>query len=151
LGVKVINEPEPSETEIFSKQMEVIYAEDCLRKWFSETLAQMCSRLEVAGFSANNLRLGLSIIYGVAAFASIIAKEPKWESEKEVRRVTLSRFEPGVKPKVRVTADGKEKRYLTPLVRAEGKLIALDEIIIGANQNVDETRKQIEAVLATRG
>ena len=45
----------------------------------------------------------------------------------------------------------KGKRYLARLVRAEGKLIALHEIIIGANQKVDERGKQIVAVLAARG
>ena len=36
-------------------------------------------------------------------------------------------------------------------LRADGKLIALDEIIIGANQNVVEVREQLETLLAAKG
>jgi hypothetical protein len=35
--------------------------------------------------------------------------------------------------------------------RADGKLIALDEIIIGANQNAEEAREQLKTLLAARG
>lgn len=110
----------------------------------------MCQRLESAQFSAKNIRLGLSVFYGVAAFASLMTKKAEWAAENEVRRVTLNRFEPGVEPRVRINAEGKEIR-IAPLVRAEGKLIALDEIIIGANQEVENVRRLFETLLAEKG
>ena len=52
---------------------------------------------------------------------------------------------------MRTLATGKVIRYLPVSVRADGKLIALDEIIIGANQNSEETREQLKALLAAKG
>jgi hypothetical protein len=151
LGVKIINEPGPHENEVFSRLIEVVYSEESLRTWLNSTFEQMCQQLESAQFSANNIRLGLSVFYGVAAFASLMTKKAEWAAENEVRRVTLNRFERGVEPMVRLNAVGNEIRYIAPLVRAEGKLIALNEIIIGQNQDVENVWRLFGKLLVEKG
>jgi len=80
-----------------------------------------------------------------------MAKREKWKSEREVRLVTFARHKTGVEPKERTSATGKVIRYLPISVRADGKLIALDEIIIGANQNSEDAREQLTTLLAAKG
>jgi hypothetical protein len=46
---------------------------------------------------------------------------------------------------------GKQIRYLSVSLRTEGKLIALDEIIIGANQDGEEAREHLKSLLSTKG
>jgi hypothetical protein len=151
MGLRVINEPEPKSRRIFARLFEVVYSEEALRKWFSDSLGKTCAALRRYPSSDQNVRFALSSIRGLAAFASITTKTPDWSSEKEVRHVTMDHLEPGVKPSVRVSADGKEIRYLPVSPRADGKLIALDEIIVGAKQDFNGVRKQFEALLASKG
>jgi hypothetical protein len=40
-----------------------------------------------------------------------------------------------ITPRVRTSTDGRQIRYLPVSLRADGKLIALDEIIVGADQD----------------
>ncbi len=94
---------------------------------------------------------GLSALYRIAAFASIRAKHDRWKSEREVRLVTFARRKSDVSAKERTSASGAIIRYLPISVRADGKLIAVDELIIGVNQNFEETREQWTILLATKG
>ncbi|HEV2491536.1 MAG TPA: DUF2971 domain-containing protein [Terriglobia bacterium] len=151
LGVRVINEREPQNRKLFSRLLPVIYSDESLRKWFSDWLGKLCSALTGYPPSDQNVTFALATLRGVAAFASITTKTSDWSSEQEVRHVTMDRLEPGVKPNVRIPADRKEIRYLPVSLRSVGKLIALDEIIIGAKQDFDEVRKQFEAVLVSKG
>jgi hypothetical protein len=150
LGIKVINEREPLSRELFSRLFQVVYTEDALRKWFSEAFGKTCSALSKYPPSDKNLALTLASLRGLAAFASLTTKTPEWSSEQEVRHVTMDRLEPGVKPSVRIS-DGKEIRYLPVSLRAKGKLIALDEIIVGTKQDFAEVREQFEILLASKG
>jgi len=150
LGLRVINEPGPHFPDVFSRLYEVMYSEDDLRKWFSDTLAKACSLLNRCPVTKLNMRLGLSTIQGFAAYASMITKTSKWSRERELRHVTMDRFEPGVTPSVRIGQEGMEIRYLPVSLRAEGKLIALDEIIIGGQRNFEESRNQFEAALKSK-
>ena len=143
LGIKVINEREPLSRELFSRLFPVVYTEDALREWFSDAFGKTCSALPKYPASDKNVKLALASLRGLAAFASLTTKAPEWSSEQEVRHVTMDRLEPGVKPHVRTSAGGKEARYLPVSLRAAGKLIAMDEIIIGAKQDFDEIREQI--------
>ncbi len=151
LGVRVINEPGPESEEVFSRLFEVVYSEEAMRTWFSDALGKTCLALAKYRSTNHSIRCTLASVNGLAAFASITTKTPEWSSEREVRHVTMDRFESGVTPSVRTSADGKEIRYLPVSLRADGKLIALDEIIIGADQDFDEVRKQFEGVLASKG
>jgi hypothetical protein len=151
LGIKVINEREPLSREIFSRLFQVVYTEDALREWFSDAFGKTCSALSKYPPSNKNVKLALASLRGLAAFASLTTKTPEWSSEQEVRHVTMDRLEPGVKPSVRVSADCKEIRYLPVSLRADGKLIALDEIIVGAKQDFAEVRDQFEILLASKG
>ena len=151
LGIRVINEPAPESKEVFSRLLQVIYSEDSLRRWFSDTFGKACAALNSYAPTDQNVQLTLAILRGITAFASLTTKTSEWSSEQEVRHVTMDRFEPGVKPHVRISADGEEIRYLPVSLRVEGKLIALDEIIFGATQDFDEVRKRFEAVLASKG
>jgi hypothetical protein len=151
LGIKVINERGPLSRELFSRLFQVVYTEDALREWFSNAFVKTCSALSKYPSSDKNVKLTLASLRGLAAFASLTTKTPEWSSEQEVRHVTMDRLEPGVKPHVRTSVDGKEIRFLPVSLRAEGKLIALDEIIVGAKQDFDEVREHFKAVLASRG
>lgn len=64
---------------------------------------------------------------------------------------TLDKSERGVEPSARTGAEGKEIRYLPVSPTAHGKLIALDEIIVGAAQNFDDLRAQFETLLKAKG
>jgi hypothetical protein len=151
LGIRVINEPPPESKEVFSRLFEVVYSEEELRSWFSDALGKICLALTHYPATNHNIRFTLASVNGLAAFASITTKTPEWSSEQEVRHVTMDRFESGVTPSVRTSADGKEIRYLPVSLRSNGKLIALDEIIIGAHQDVEKVRKQFELMLASKG
>jgi hypothetical protein len=151
LGLRVINEPPPRFQNVFSRIYKVIYSEDELRKWFSETLEKTCALLNRSIVTNNNIRLGLSTIQGFAAYASLITKTANWAREKELRHVTMDRFEPGVTPSVRKGPEGKDIRYLPVSLRANGKLIAFDEIIIGGQRNFEESRNQFETELRSKG
>ncbi len=151
LGIRVLEEPGPKSPDIVSVMLEVDYSESSLRAWLADTFGKICSVLARVQSSNNNCEEGLSAFYRIAAFASIRAKHEKWKSEREVRLVTLARHKTGVEPKERTSASGKVIRYLPVSVRADAKLIALDEIIIGANQNTQEAREQLKALLADKG
>jgi hypothetical protein len=151
LALRVLNEPAPESRELFSRLFQVIYSEEALRKWFSDAFGRVCSALTTYPPIDQNVRFALSALRGLAAFASITTKTPDWSTEQEVRHVTMDRLEPGVEPHVRISADGKKIRYLPVSLRAEGKLIALDEIIIGAQQDFGDARKQFETVLESKG
>jgi hypothetical protein len=151
LGIRVLEERGPKNADIVSVTLEVDYSETSLRAWLAETFGKICSALARVQPSNNNCEEGLSALYRIAAYASIRAKRAKWNSEQEVRLVTLARHKTGVEPRERTSATGKLIRYLPVSVRADGKLIALDEIIIGANQNIEDTREQLKTLLAAKG
>jgi Protein of unknown function (DUF2971) len=151
LAIKVINEPAPEDGIVFSRLLQVIYSEDSLREWFSDTLDKFCMALSRYPASDQNVRFAIATLRGLAAFASMTTKTSDWSAEKEIRYVTMDHFDPGVEPHIRISSDGKEIRYLPISLRTEGKLIALDEIIIGSKQNFDEARKQFESLLSSKG
>jgi hypothetical protein len=151
MGISVINEPGPKSKELFSRLFEVVYSEEALREWFSDAVGKTCSLITRYPATAQNIKFALSSIRGLAAFASITTKTSEWSVEKEVRHVTMDNLEPGVKPSVRFSSDGQAIRYLPVSLRAGAKLIALDEIIIGAKQEFDAVRRKFEAVLASKG
>jgi hypothetical protein len=45
LGLRVINERGPESREVFSRLFQVIYSEDSLREWLTDTFGKVCSAL----------------------------------------------------------------------------------------------------------
>jgi hypothetical protein len=90
--------------------------------------------------SPRNIELGLSAINRLAAFASEMAKQPKWASEQEVRHVTLIPQGANIQLQERQSG-GRTIRYLPVQVRENGKRIAFAEIILGSNQNLVDARE----------
>jgi hypothetical protein len=151
LGIRVLEEPPPKSRQIISIRTEVEYSESALREWLAAEFEKICLVLARFQPSCNNCEAGVSALHRIAAFASIRAKRENFRSEQEVRHITFSRRKSGVVPKERLSAAGKVVRYLPVSLRADGKLIALDEIIIGANQDAAEAREQLENLLAAKG
>jgi len=151
LGIRVLEEPAPKSTDVISVTLDVEYSKTLLRDWLAKTFENICSVLALSQPSYRNCEEGLSAFYRIAAFASVRAKREKWKNEREVRHVTFSRRKTGVEPQERSSASGKVIRYLPVSLRADGKLIALDEIIIGANQNTVEAQEQLKNLLAAKG
>jgi hypothetical protein len=112
LGIRVLEEPGPTNPDTVSALVEVEYSEAALREWLAESFEQICSVLARGVSSRHNEEEGLSAFYRIAAFASIRAKHAGWKSEQEVRHVTFARRETDVKPRERISAAGKIIRYL---------------------------------------
>lgn len=151
LGIRVLEEPGPKNANVVSAMLEVDYSEASLRAWLVETFENICAVLARVPPSSSNCEEGLSALYRTAAYASMRAKREDWKSEQEVRLITMSRHKTGIEPRERTSATGKVIHYLPVSVRADGKLIAFEEIIIGANQNSEEEREQLKALLADKG
>lgn len=151
LGIRVLEEPPPKSRQIISIAIEVEYSESALHEWLAAEFEKICLVLTRVQPSCNNCEGGVSALHRIAAFASIRAKREELRSEQEVRHVTFSRRKTCVEPKERVSAARKVVRYLPVSLRADGKLIALDEIIIGASRNAEEAREQLKNLLAAKG
>jgi hypothetical protein len=151
LGIRVLEEPSPMSTDIFSATFGVNYSEPSLRDWIADEFGNIL--LVLARFPPSRVvcEEGLLALYRNAATASITAKREKWKSEQEVRHVTVSRHKAGVEARERKSATRKVVRYLPVSIRADGKLIALDEIIIGANPDFEDARQQLMTLLAAKG
>ena len=152
LGIRVLNEQPPEEVDRATKIVAVDYSEMSWRAMLSENFSKICSVMGRNGvlFTRHNVELGLNALYRIAAFAAIMAKQEKWAVEQEYRRVTIVYREADVQPVVRVSG-GKEVRYLATVVRANGRKIALAEIVIGPNQDLEEARQRIIKLLAECG
>jgi hypothetical protein len=146
LGVRVLNEPGPEGSS--SALVKVDYSESSWRDDLTGHFGEVCSLLSRAVPSRKTFELGLSALHRVAAFASIGAKRAEWAVEQEFREVTLVPKKSQIRLLERQTPDGKVTKYLPVQVRADGKRIAFSEIIIGSNRNAEESRAQLEGLLA---
>ncbi len=152
LGIRVLDEPPAEETDRATKILAVDYSESSWRAMLSGNFTKACEIMQRPGVlpTRKNFELGLNALYRFAAFAAIMAKQEQWKVEQEYRRVTIVYREVDVEPQVRVSG-GKIIRYLTSPVRANSRKIALAEIIIGPNQNVDDARQRLNRLLADVG
>ena len=148
LGISLLDEPSPKNPP--AALIKVDYSESSWRDTLRKGFGKLCSIFSRAEDSPQNCELGLSAIYRIAVFASITAKRAEWAAEQEFRHVTLVRENAGIQLRERESA-GKTMRYLPISLRAEGKRIALAEIIIGSNQNAEDTREQLKRLLADKG
>jgi hypothetical protein len=151
LGLRVLEEPGVVHKSIVSALFEVVYSEDALRESLIEPFDSVRDRLSALISSRFVCEEGLSALYRLAAHAAIRAKHEKWSCESEVRLATFARTASDVQPRERVGDDGQIKRYIPIHVRADKKLIALDEIILGAGQDTANARQEFEAILAAKG
>ena len=148
LGIRVLNEPGPEGQP--SALVEVDYLESSWRASVEKHFREVCSMLAGASVSNENCELGISALNRIAAITSISAKQASWASEKEFRHVTLVPKSSGIRLLER-ESKGRNVRYLPVLVRARGKRIALDEIIIGPNHDPSEGLKNPKLLLAAAG
>ncbi|MCZ6514309.1 MAG: hypothetical protein O6850_00415, partial [Acidobacteria bacterium] len=148
LGIPLLDEPSPMNHP--AELIKVDYSESSWRDNLRKSFGKASSILSRAEDSPRSCELGLSAIYRIAAFASIRAKQAEWAAEQEFRHVTLVRKNAGIQLKERESA-GSTIRYLPVSLRAQGKRIALDEIIIGSNRNAEDTREQLKRLLADKG
>jgi len=97
------------------------------------------------------LPLGSSALFRIAAFASIRAKHPNWAVEQGNPTRNMIRDGANIRPKERIR-DGKIIRYLDDVeLRTAGKKLAFAEIIVGPNQNADEAKMRVFALLEEAG
>lgn len=152
LGIRVLDEQPAEETDRATKILAVDYSERSWRDMLAQNFQKACEVLQRPGVlpTRRNFELGLNALYRFAAFAAIMAKQEKWAVEQEYRRVTIVYRETDVEPKVRISG-GKVIRYLTSPVRANGRKMALAEIIIGPNQDADEARQRLSQLLVECG
>lgn len=152
LGIRLLDEQPAEETDRATKILAVDYSESSWSALLSERFRNVCEVMQRPGVLPirKNFELGLNALYRFAAFAAIMAKQEKWSVEQEYRRVTIVYREADVQPKVRISG-GKVVRYLTSAVRANGRKIALAEIIIGPNQDAEEARQRLNRLLADMG
>jgi hypothetical protein len=150
LGIRLLNEPPPAETDRATKIARVDYSEASWRATLSAEFRKILPVLERAQVTRRNIELGLLALHRIAAFAAITAKQAVWSGEQEYRRLTVLHQKAAVEPKVRMSGS-KTIRYLSAEVRADRKKIALAEVIIGPNQNADEARERVIKLLADCG
>jgi hypothetical protein len=150
LGIRVLDEQPPASPEFGSALVKVDYSESSWRESVRGNMGKVCAVLERARELPKNVKLALSALYRIAAFASIMAKQPRWEVEQEFRHVTIVHPDAKIEPKERQSGC-KTIRYLPVLVRKEGKRIAFAEITIGPNRDVEDSRSYLEGLLADNG
>jgi len=150
LGVKILNEQPPAETDRATKLARVDYSEASMAVHITNRVQKLLPVLERAQLTKRNIELGLLALHRTAAFAAITAKQAIWASEQEYRRMTVLHLEASAEPKVRMSG-GRTIRYLTIEVRAHGKKVALAEVIIGPNQNAEQASERFVKLLADCG
>lgn len=147
LGVRILNETIPTPRDTGSALIEVDYSEESWRNQLTTDFGTICTELSRARYSKTNIALGSSALFRIAAFASIRAKHPNWAVEQEIRHATLIRDGANIRPKERIR-DDKTIRYLDDVeLRTVGKKLAFAEIIVGPNQNADEAKIRVFALL----
>ena len=151
LGIRILEEPGVVDDKIVSTTLDVVYSESLLRDSLLEPFDVIKKKLSVYSPTPFVCEEGLSALYRLSAYAAIRAKHDKWSAEKEVRLATFARNVSDIEPQVRVAEDGRIIRYIPVSLRADEKLIALEEIIIGPNQDTEETRRDFELLLNAKG
>jgi hypothetical protein len=150
VGIRVLEEAGPVEHQRGTAIVKVEYSESSWRENVAEAFRQTCRVLERLPARKEVLELGLFAFYRSAAFTSMSAKREGWAVEQEYRRVTLVHRDANIVPCERVSKR-KTIRYLPTVVRANGKRIALAEIIIGPNQDFSPCAERVRELLAATG
>jgi hypothetical protein len=101
LGLRVLNEPKSQGPDLGDALIKVDYSEASWRENVRAHMGQVCSFLSYRNASPAGKKLALLALYRIAAFTSIMAKQPAWEVEQEFRLVTSVHPDSGVQPKER--------------------------------------------------
>ena len=147
LGLRVVTEKVPTSPHLGSGLLKVDYSEASWRTTIDEHFRKVASLIDEVKLKRIDLHMPLSALFQIAGFLSMSAKAEKWAPEREYRHVTILHPDARLKPRERVS-DGKAILYLPVVLRAPGKRIALAEVIIGPNQNVEEASLRITKLLA---
>lgn len=150
LGVQVLNEPPPDTFGTAAQIVKVDYSESSWRDFVRDSMGKICDMLNRALPTLRNQQLGLSALYRIAAFTSMMAKQQKWEVEQEYRHITMVHADADVKPRER-QRNGTTIRYLPVMVRAGAKHIAFGEILIGPNQDAEAASDRLRRILDAAG
>jgi len=152
LGLRVIAEAVPKDPTLGSALLKVDYSEPSWRSSVTKSFELICSALSRPEIlpTLGNLKLGLSALYRIAAFASISAKRSQWQAEQEFRLATILHPDTKIKPSERTSGD-KTIRYLPINVREQGRRIAFAEVIVGPNQDSEEARGRLIRLLNDTG
>jgi hypothetical protein len=152
LGLRVLDEVAALQAGRGTRMLKVYYTEESWREHIAEGFGPICSAMSKAAFTRENFELGLLALFRSAAAISLGAKEASWQAEQEYRLVTLVPKNAKIKPAERWGGDGKKILYLPDLaLRANGKLFALAEIVIGPNQVRNDGFERLNKVLAEAG
>jgi hypothetical protein len=151
LGINILNEKSPVSAQSVSLITRVIYSEEEVRANLTKAFESVSRALSGVRPTHDNLQSGLDALYRIAAMNAICAKRKAWEQESEIRLVTFGRKQDSITPKQRPTPGGKIVRYIPVVVRVEGKLISLSEIIVGAKQDIKQAHADVIALLSNCG
>jgi hypothetical protein len=152
LGLRILNEPVPAPDKTGSALLQVDYSQESWRKIVTKSFTDICKELSRFSCTQQNVQQGMSALYRMAAFTSIMAKKPKWSKEREFRHITMFRDGITPEPKKLTRSDGTPKYYLDDVVlREHGKKLAFAEIIIGANQETSQGPSKLMCLLEEAG
>jgi hypothetical protein len=156
LGIRVLREETMLEDLPVARSLHrVDYSEAAWQQRVEIALRAACGVL--SAFRGRNpaearsaLEIALNGMYRVRHYAAITAKRPQWAREKEWRQVAFVGRGRTVQPLER-DSSGRTIRYLSLPIRESGKPLALDEIIIGRQQDPEAARRRLQGLLARTG
>jgi hypothetical protein len=147
LGFRMLDEPPPDTPDRGSALIKVDYSENAWRASLRKHFAEVCALLRRVPPTDLSRELGASAFYRIAGFTATGAKQEGWAVEQEFRNVTI--VHQGAKNPEEVDENGR--RFLPIVVRADGKRMALAEMLIGPNRDVDAARQRVTALLSDVG
>jgi hypothetical protein len=147
LGIPLVQEAKP-ESETYATQLvKVCYNENEMRKRLRVGFGNVSAVLAYREASREVKLHGLQALMYVASIAAMTTKRHEWAVEQEVRLVVQADQELVQERQSR----GKSIRYVSIPLRAEGKRIALKEVIIGPHQDPAEAKARFSDVLNRAG
>ena len=146
LGVRVLNEEPAVDRRWTVATMQVDYSEASWRQGVRRNFERVCSIVAEVSNLEEYLHHGVSALGGIAAAHALTAKHAEWQSEQEIRRIVLGREGKRIEPLERLR-QGKKIRYLEVPVRRGSRRIALAEVVIGSNQDMELGRTRLAQLL----
>lgn len=151
LGINILTEPILTNDRLGRLLAPVDYSEDSWREKV-KTIFKAIST-EFSGIATTNntaLELGLNALFRIATYAAVTAKKQKWASEEEWRHIVIPQRDMSINPCERQGPFGTI-RYLPVFMRQNRRPVALAEIIIGSNQNIDQAQARLMKLLKSAG
>jgi hypothetical protein len=148
-GICLILEPREEsgdhDVEILKRNSQVDYSIDSVRARLDKAFHAIFLGPSSAGSYDDKevIGEGLQALYSIAAIISMTTKHPDFVPEKEVRHISLSRSEKKAASERRSADAGC---YLQIPIGPDGEF-ALNEIMIGSNQDVETKREELKNIL----